>query len=262
MTDTIYTVKLMTTSGEIKYPDYRPETAPFNSEIGNRKSILFTPYNDQIPVTVIAVVLSGNGKEISIPVNFRIGMGYVVKFPPGTLKESDTQAAPTILSGAPYLALVKMQQAFIHLVNETPVYAMQKLPEQKDPFTAIHLLSSSRELQPFGKTWDGDYRVYHYNCTARIVAIRAAEDAQAFLENFVYELDSTEGEFWQFDNNCVIDRSGDFENSSPLIDNLVYQQMAQVTLTLQFVFQHYKKERWIDSATVKSNEVTFHIKGA
>ena len=47
-----------------------------------------------------------------------------------------------------------------------------------------------------------------------------------------------------------------------LIDNLVYQQMAQVTLTLQFVFQHYKKERWIDSATVKANEVTFHIKGA
>ena len=45
--------------------------------------------------------------------------------------------------------------------------------------------------------------------------------------------------FWQFNNNCSIDRSGDFENSSPLIDNLVYQQMAQVKLSLTFVYHLY-----------------------
>ncbi|EDQ4637398.1 hypothetical protein IGD09_000991 [Salmonella enterica] len=259
---TVYTVKLMTVSGEVEYPDYREEKATFTPG-GNIKDILFTPYNGRAPSFIISVTLDdGNGNSITIPADFRLNTGNVVKFPTGTLKDSDTQASPLILSGAPYLAMVRARQALIELAGDNPVYAQQKLPEPEEPFTAIHLLSSTRESQPFAKTWDGDYRVYHYNCSAQIIVIRSSDDAQAFLENFLYEVDSTEGEFWQFDNNCVIDRSGDFENSSPLIDNLVYQQMAQVTLTLQFVFQHYKKERWIDSATVKANEVTFHIKGA
>lgn len=259
---TVYTVKLMTVSGEVGYSDYRAEKATFITS-GNSKDILFTPYNGRDPSFITSLMLDdGKGNQITIPADFRLDLGCVVKFPTGTLKESDTQAKPLILSGAPYLAMVRARQALIELSGDSPVYAQQKLPEPEEPFTAIHLLSSSREPQPFAKTWDGDYRVYHYNCSAQIIVIRSSDDAQAFLENFLYEADSTDGEFWQFDNNCVIDRSGDFENSSPLIDNLVYQQMAQVTLTLQFVFQHYRRERWIDSATVKKNEVTFHIKGA
>ncbi|EMM6694577.1 phage neck terminator protein [Citrobacter freundii] len=258
----IYTVKLMTVAGEVDYSDYHAEKATFTDN-GNSKDILFIPYNGRDPSFITSVILDdGDGNSITIPANFRLDVGNVVKFPKGTLKETDAQATPLILSGVPYLAMVRLRQAFLELTGDKPLYAQQKLPEPKDPFTAIHLLSSAREPQPFAKTWDGDYRVYHYNCAAQIIAIRSSDDAQAYLENFLYEVDSTEGEFWQFDNNCVIDRSGDFENSSPLIDNLVYQQMAQVTLTLQFVFQHYKKERWIDSATVKANEVTLHIKGA
>lgn len=259
---TNYTVKLMTVSGEVDYPDYRAEKATFTAN-GNSKDILFTPYNGRDPSFITSVTLDdGKGNNVTIPADFRLDVGCVVKFPTGTLRVSDEQAKPTILNGAPYLAMVRLRQAFIELTGDNPVYAQQKLPEPESPFTAIHLLSSTREPNPFAKTWDGDYRVYHYNCAAQIIAIRSSDDAQAFLENFLYEADSTEGEFWQFDNNCVIDRSGDFENSSPLIGNLIYQQMAQVTLTLQFVFRHYKKERWIDSATVKKNEVTFHIKGA
>lgn len=258
----IYTVKLMTVLEEVDYSDYHAEKATFTDN-GNSKDILFTPYNGRDPSFITSLILDdGNGNSITIPANFRLDVGNVVKFPKGTLKETDAQATPLILSGAPYLAMVRLRQAFLELTGDKPLYAQQKLPEPKDPFTAIHLLSSAREPQPFAKTWDGEYRVYHYNCAAQIIAIRSSDDAQAYLENFLYEIDSTEGEFWQFDNNCSIDRSGDFENSSPLIDNLVYQQMAQVTLTLQFVFQHYKKERWIDSATVKANEVTLHIKGA
>lgn len=258
----VYTVKLMTVSGEADYSDYHAEKATFTDN-GNSKDILFIPYNGRDPSFITSVILDdGDGNSITIPANFRLDVGNVVKFPKGTLKETDVQATPLILSGVPYLAMVRLRQAFLELTGDKPLYAQQKLPEPKDPFTAIHLLSSAREPQPFAKTWDGEYRVYHYNCAAQIIAIRSSDDAQAYLENFLYEVDSTEGEFWQFDNNCVIDRSGDFENSSPLIDNLVYQQMAQVTLTLQFVFQHYKKERWIDSATVKANEVTLHIKGA
>lgn len=120
-------------------------------------------------------------------------MGNVVKFPKGTLKETDAQATPLILSGAPYLAMVRLRRAFLELTGDKPLYAQQKLPEPKDPFTAIHLLSSAREPQPFAKTWDGDYRVYHYNCAAQIIAIRSSDDAQAYLENFLYEVDSTEG---------------------------------------------------------------------
>lgn len=258
-----YTVKLMTVSGEVAYPDYRAEKVTFGAN-GNIKDVLFTPYNGSDIAFITAIELSdGSAKEITIPADFALSVGCVVKFPTGTLKPTDTQAKPLIMTGAPYVALVRLRQALMQLVGDNPLYAMQKLPEPKDPFTALHLLSSGREPQPFAKTWDGDYRVYHYNCYASVLVIRSADDAQEFLENFMLEVDGTDGDFWQFNNNCSIDRSGDFENSSQLIDNLVYQQMAQVTLSLQFVYQHYKRERWIDSATVeKGNKVTIVIKGA
>lgn len=258
-----YTVKLMTVSGEVAYPDYREEKATFNAN-GNSKDILFTPYNGSDVVFITAIELTDGSKpSIAIPADFALSVGCVVKFPAGTLKPTDSQAKPLIMTGAPYVALVRLRQALMQLVGDNPLYALQKLPEPKDPFTALHLLSSGREPYPFAKTWDGDYRVYHYNCYASVIVIRSADDAQEFLESFMLEVDSTDGDFWQFNNNCSIDRSGDFENSSPLIDNLVYQQMAQVTLSLQFVYQHYKRERWLDSATVeKGNKVTIVIKGA
>lgn len=259
---TSYAVKLITNSGEISYPDYRGEKASFTAN-GNSKDILFTPYNGQEAAFVTSVVLDGGTAAISIPADFRVGFGDVVKFPAGTLKEDAAAASPVMLRGAPYVAMVSARLALMQLIGDSPLYAQQKLPESDDPFTAIHLLSSGRDTEPYDKTWDGDYRVYHYNCYANVIVIRSSDDAQAFLENFMYRVDSTEGEFWQFDNNCIIDRSGDFENSSPLIANLVYQQMAQVTLSLQFVYQHYERERWIDSATVeKGNKVTVVTKGA
>ncbi|MGV3779284.1 phage neck terminator protein [Citrobacter freundii] len=258
-----YTVKLMTNNGEISYPDYRAEKGTFTAN-GNSKDILFTPYNGTDIAFITTIELTdGSNPPISIPADFALSVGCVVKFPAGSLKTTDSQAKPLIMTGAPYVALVRLRQALMQLVGDNPLYAMQKLPEPKDQFTALHLLSSGREPSPFAKTWDGDYRVYHYNCTASVLVIRSADDAQDFLENFMLEVDSTDGDFWQFNNNCSIDRSGDFENSSPLIDNLVYQQMAQVTLSLQFVYQHYKRERWLDSATVeKGNKVTIVIKGA
>jgi len=258
-----YTVKLMTDSGEVSYPDYQPEKGNFTAN-GNSKDILFTPFNNRVTALVTSIALDdGNGAVISIPADFRVDFGAVVKFPAGTLKADAAKATPTIQRGAPYIAMVSTRLALMELIGDNPVYAQQKIPESGDPFTAIHLLSSSREAEPYAKTWDGDYRVYHYNCTAQVILIRSSDDAQAFLEHFMYRTDSTEGEFWQFENNCIIDRSGDFENSSPLIANLVFQQMAQVTLSLQFVYQHYERERWIDSATVdKGNKVTVVIKGA
>ncbi|HEE0062760.1 TPA: hypothetical protein R6W18_002846 [Citrobacter braakii] len=258
-----YSVKLMTDNGEITYPDYRREKGSFTGA-GNAKVILFTPYNNgQSAAFVTSVVLESGGVEIAIPADFRVGFGDVVKFPANTLKTDSATATPVIQRGVPYIALVGTKLALTQLIGDTPIYAQQKLPESADPFTAIHLLSSGRDSEPYAKTWDGDYRVYHYNCTAQVIVIRSSDDAQAFLEHFMYRADSTEGEFWQFDNNFIIDRSGDFENSSPLIANLVYQQMAQVTLSLQFVYQHYERERWIDSATVeKGNKVTVVTKGA
>ena len=257
-----YLITLMTNSGEISYPDYQREKGTFNTT-GNAKDILFTPYNGQDAAFVSSVVLESGGVEIIIPADFRVGFGDVVKFPANTLKKDSALATPVIQRGAPYIAMVGIRLALIQLIGDNPLYAKQKLPESGDPFTAIHLLSSGRESEPYAKTWDGDYRVYHYNCSAQVILIRSSDDAHAFLENFMYRADSTEGEFWQFDNNFIIDRSGDFENSSPLIANLVYQQMAQVTLSLQFVYQHYERERWIDSATVeKGNKVTVVTKGA
>lgn len=53
---------------------------------------------------VSSVVLdNGNGTTINISADFRLDVGDIVKFPAGTLKETDTQARPIILSGAPML---------------------------------------------------------------------------------------------------------------------------------------------------------------
>ncbi|MDU1358209.1 MAG: hypothetical protein E6932_25655, partial [Citrobacter freundii] len=108
---TNYTVKLMTVDGELSYSDYRAEKATFTAN-GNSKDILFTPYNFRDPSVVSSVVLdNGSGTTINIPADFRLDVGDVVKFPTGTLKETGTQARPTILSGAPYVAMVRARQA-------------------------------------------------------------------------------------------------------------------------------------------------------
>ncbi|EGS6147972.1 hypothetical protein I9E73_004373, partial [Salmonella enterica] len=80
---TVYTVKLMTVSGEVEYPDYREEKATFTPG-GNIKDILFTPYNGRAPSFIISVTLDdGNGNSITIPADFRLDTGNVVKFPTG-----------------------------------------------------------------------------------------------------------------------------------------------------------------------------------
>lgn len=118
---TNYTVKLMTVDGELSYSDYRAEKATFTAN-GNSKDILFTPYNFRDPSVVSSVVLdNGSGTTINIPADFRLDVGDVVKFPTGTLKETDTQARPTILSGAPYVAMVRARQAMIELVGDSPI---------------------------------------------------------------------------------------------------------------------------------------------
>ncbi|NUL35044.1 hypothetical protein [Kosakonia sacchari] len=250
---TSLTVNLLTDNGIVQYPDYRPETADI-TDSGNSKDILFTPYNGQDDAKITGITLDdGSGTLYSVVVAFTLRTGDVVKFPVGTL--TTTTAAPVILRGAPYLALVKMRQALIDLVDDNPQYAQQKFPEDGEPFTAIHLISSKRDSNPFALTWDeNNLRVYHYNCEAKIVVIRSSEDAQAFLEHFMYRVDSTEGYFWQYNNNCDLYRSDDFENISPLIDNIAYQQMSQVTLSLGFVFQHHEADSWFSAATVNKGQ--------
>lgn len=63
---TVYTVKLMTVSGEVEYPDYREEKATFTPS-GNIKDILFTPYNGRDPSFIISVTLdSRRSKDCDI----------------------------------------------------------------------------------------------------------------------------------------------------------------------------------------------------
>lgn len=77
-----YTVKLMTVSGEVAYPDYRAEKATFNAN-GNIKDILFTPYNGSDIAFITAIELSdGSAPAITIPADFALSVGCVVKFPP------------------------------------------------------------------------------------------------------------------------------------------------------------------------------------
>lgn len=133
----IYTVKLMTVSGEVDYSDYHAEKATFNDN-GNSKDILFIPYNGRDPSFITSVILDdGDGNSITIPANFRLDVGNVVKFPKGTLKETDAQATPLILSGAPYLAMVRLRQAFLELTGDkhyTPSKSYQSLKTRLPPF--------------------------------------------------------------------------------------------------------------------------------
>lgn len=243
----VQTVNILTGSGIIEYSDYLPQRVNIEAT-GNAKKIRFAAYSGNNPVSVVGIQLDdGDGNTITIPVSFILTLGDIVEFPQGTLTAST--AAPVILSGIHYEALVRMRQAMVELVNESPVYAQQDFPE-KAPFTALYCMDSTRFSNPFRKEWEDDKEVYYYECSARILIINASEGAQSFIERFMYRVDSRQGIFWQYLTGCAIDRSGNFENVTPILDRLKFQEMAQVMVTLRFVHKHYESDNWIDSTAI------------
>lgn len=244
---TTQTVNMITGAGIIEYSDYEPQRVNITGD-GNVKKIEFAPYSGSVPQIVTGIQLQNDeGAQLTISTNFGLSLGDIVTFPQGSLTAAT--AAPVILSGIRYEALVRVRQALVELMNESPVYAQQDFPEN-DPFTALYLISSSRQGLPFHRDWEGSYETYYYGCKAKILIIRAGAGAQSFIEKLMYRIDSREGEFWQYKNGLTVTRSGEFENATPIIDRLKFQEMAQVAITLQFTHKHYEFDNWIDSAAV------------
>lgn len=240
-------VDLLTSSGIIQYSDYAPQRVNITGT-GNERKIEYIAYSGSAPAEVVGVQLEDDGGVVAVvPASFRLVLGDIVTFPAGTL--TITTAAPVILSGIRYEALIRIRQAFVELMGESPVYAQQAFPE-KEPFTALYSMTSKRQANAFHHDWEDSYHVYYYACEAKILIIQAGAGAQSLLEKFLYRMDSREGEFWQYKNSLVVTRSGDFENVTPIIDRLQFQEMAQVVVTLRFTHKHYEYENWIDSAAI------------
>lgn len=252
----ISTVNLLTASGVVIYPSYREELAEFD-EHGNINEIEFTAYDGKTcnddgqyaPQTVIAVSFNSDGIPVSVPVNVLMLVGTVIKFPPLTL--TTDSAAPVVLRGAPYYAAVRARQMLVELMGtEDAAYALQSMPEPKTSFAVAWVTSHSTSTSEIDNGFDEHGRWYDFNAWADVTIIRSSATAMQYLHDLLSVLETRRGYYWQFDRGFDLVRSQEVSNSSPLINNLGYQQQAEVAMSFSFVYRHYEQEGWIARAVV------------
>lgn len=247
-----FKVNLLTPEGVIIYPSYREEIGVLDAG-GNITDIIFTPFDADAPLTITAISLVSVNTTLSLPVEIPLSVGTVIKFPVGTLTTSS--AAPVVLRGAPYMALVRARQCLLDLMNVEPAYALQAMPEPDKDFAFVYLLSSNQEPYFFDTGFLDGWRFYDFAATATIAFIIGSPTAQQFLSEFIAVLQTRRGYYWQVAKGADVVRWDELANTAPLLNNLVYQQQSQVSITLSFVYRHFEKEGWIASAEV-SEEMT------
>ncbi|MBN5204727.1 hypothetical protein JY462_07850 [Serratia marcescens] len=246
----IYTVDLLTPSGLVEYPAYKSQQAELESA-GNLMPIAFYPFDGDSTLQVVGVRLTSASMSKDLPVDIPLSLfvGDVVTFGVGML--SIDEAKPSIQRGAAYVAQVRARQALVELMeDESPYYATQSMPEPDNDFSAVFVSSSHQNPNYFNTGYVDGVRFYDFACSADVLFIRSAATSHQFLSEFLAVLSGRRGRYWQFDRNITIQKCGEVENSTPLISGRVYQQMAQVSLTMTFTFRHYETEGWLTSATV------------
>lgn len=250
------TVNLLTASGVIIYPSYREEVAEFD-ERGNVNLIEFTAYDGNVknsdgeyaPQTVIAVSFEYEGAPVSVPVNVLMLVGTVIKFQPATL--TPESATPDVLRGAPYYAAVRARQMLVELMGtQDAAYALQSMPEPKTSFAVAWVTSHSTSPSEIDNGFDEHGRWYDFNARAEVTIVRSSATAVQYLHDLLTVLETRRGYYWQYDRGFDLCRSQEVSNSSPLINNLGYQQQAEVALSFSFVYRHYEQEGWIARAVV------------
>lgn len=243
-------VNLLGAEGVISYPSYQEETA-LMAEGSNENTILFTPCDADEPQHVIAVMYDdGSADPVTLPVDILLVVGTVVKFTPGTLTADS--AAPVVLNGAPYFAQVRARQMIVDLMGVDAAYALQKAPEPADEFAIVYV--KTHEISPnyINDGWDDYGRYYDYNAWATVTFFRGSPSAMAFLNDLLIILQTRRGYYWQCEKGFDVASMQEIQNTSPIIDNRVYQQQAQVDIKFSFVMRQYEQESWIKQADVSN----------
>lgn len=244
----VYTVDLLSPSGVVEYPSYKSQQAEIGNE-GNLMPIAFYPFDGESALPVVGVRLTASGVSTDLPISISLFVGDVVTFSVGMITVD--VAKPSIHRGAAYVAQVRARQALVDLMGEeSPYYATQTMPEPDNDFSAVFVSSSHQNPNYFNTGYAEGIRFYDFACTAEVLFIRSAATSHQYLSEFLAVLAGRRGRYWQFDRSMTIQKWGEVENSTPLISGRVYQQMAQVSLTLAFTFRHYENEGWLTSATV------------
>lgn len=243
-----FIVNLITAGGVIIYPSYRAEKGIFD-ERGNVDEIIFTAYDGNDPQQVTGVSFEFDGDPVTVPVDVLVTVGTVIKFHPYML--TATTAAPEVLRGAPYYAAVRARQMLVELMGtQDAVYALQSMPEPKANFAVAHVVSHSTSPSEIDSGFDENGRWYDFNAWADIAIYRSSATAMQYLSDLLTILETRRGYYWQFERGFDLVRSQEVSNGSPLINNLGYQQQAEVAMTFSFVYRHYEQEGWIARAVV------------
>lgn len=255
-----FTVDLMTADGVVAYPSYSPESVSMDDD-GNIAPVVFTPFDGVGSVSITGVRLKNNETETLLPVAFLLSLAVVVRFDVGKL--SETAAEPILLEGDPPPSLVRMRQMLLELMEADAGYATQSMPELSGDYTVIHQLDCDQQDDYSSTALIGDYRVYDYDCTARVLVIRGGGSAQQFLTSFKSLLAARRGYYWQCEHEFDVVRSEAIENAPVLVNNLTYQQQAQAVFTVSFSYRASEREGWITWAEVDDalTHVTLTIEG-
>ncbi|TNV17878.1 hypothetical protein FH968_17625 [Buttiauxella sp. B2] len=245
------TVNLLTAQGVIIYPSYREEVAVF-SERGNTGEVVFTAYDGDDPQAVAVVSVTSDSGSYTLPLDVLMTVGTVIKFPPfGLTSDSVT---PIVLRGAPYFAAVRARQMLVELMGtDNTVYALQSMPEPDTDFAVVYVPSHSTSPYEIDGGFDELGRWYDFNAWADVTIIRSSTTAIQYLHDLVTILETRRGYYWQFERGFDLYRSQEVSNDSPLINNLGYQQQAEVVLSFSFVYRHYEQEGWIGQTKVSDD---------
>lgn len=244
-----YRVDLMTAEGVAVWPSYDSESVTF-ADSGSGSEVIFTPFDGVGSLAVVSVRLTDaeDGTEINLPVDLLLSLGAVVVFGAGKLTTSG--AEPAVKYGDPPPSLIRVRQLLADLMGADAAYATQSMPELEGDYTVIYQMESDQQDDyRFTALVDG-FRVYDFDCTARVLVIRGGGDAQQFLRSLISRLAARRGYYWQVAHEFDVVRSQPVENAPVLVNNLTYQQQAQILLTVSFSHRESEREGWITWAEV------------
>lgn len=246
-------VDLQTAGGlTLEYPSYAPQQAETDNDGKSLDAVYFAPYDGEDFVTLEAVAITSGADVTVVPVDaVTLRVGDAVYVPAGELTADSVTIH--IKRGAPFMAAVRVRQMLSELMSDPgALYAFQTMPEPDEDFSAVYVSSVMQPQHYVNTGWDGNQRYYDYSCVADALVIRNATTAQEFLQELTSVLGVRRGQWWQTDRNCAVMSYTAADNTSPLLDSLVYQQQATLKIKLGFVYRRWEQEGWIDGATVST----------
>lgn len=247
-------VDLKSADGQtLEYPSYDQQTAETGDDGKNINALYFAPFDGAESATLDAVAITSGAEVVVVPVDAVVlRVGDSVYIPAGELAADSVTIH--VKRGAPFMAAVRVRQMLAELMGDTgALYAMQTIPEPDQDFSAVYVSSVQQPMFYVNTGWKDKQRFYDYSCIADALIIRNATTAQEFLQELTSVIGARRGQWWQADRDCTVMSFDTADNTSPLLDSLVYQQQATLKIKLGFVYRHWEQEGWIDGATVSAS---------